>query len=35
MAGTGRITLYEELLLGDLLIGTDGRPVVRVRQGVP
>jgi hypothetical protein len=35
IAGTGRMTSYEELLLGDPVIGADGRPVVRVREGVP
>jgi hypothetical protein len=35
ISGTGRMTSYEELLLGDPVIGADGRPVVRVREGVP
>ncbi len=36
IAGTGRLTSYEELLLGDPLIdpGT-GRPVTRLEEGVP
>ena len=36
VAGTGRLVSYEELLLGDpLLDATTGRPVIRVREGVP
>jgi hypothetical protein len=35
LAGTGRLVSYEELLLGDPLIGADGRPVTRLREGVP
>jgi hypothetical protein len=35
-SGTGRLTSYEELLIGDpLLDPVTGLPVVRVRQGVP
>ena len=36
VSGTGRLVSYEELLLGDPLIdATTGRPVIRVRDGVP
>jgi len=35
VSGTGRMTSYEELMIGDPVIGADGRPVVRVRNGVP
>jgi hypothetical protein len=36
VAGTGRLVSYEELLLGDPVIDTaTGRPVIRVREGVP
>jgi hypothetical protein len=35
IAGTGRMTSYEELLLGDPVIGAGGRPVIRLREGVP
>lgn len=35
ISGTGRLVSYEELLLGDPLIGADGRPVTRLREGVP
>lgn len=35
VAGTGRVSSYEELLLGDPVIGADGRPVIRLREGVP
>ncbi len=35
VAGTGRLVSYEELLLGDPVIGADGRPVIRLREGVP
>ncbi|HEX6706445.1 MAG TPA: hypothetical protein VF169_16930 [Albitalea sp.] len=35
-AGTGRLTSYEELLVGDPVIdGNTGLPVVRIREGVP
>ncbi len=36
LAGTGRLVSYEELLMGDPVIdAVTGRPVIRVRQGVP
>ncbi len=35
VGGSGRLTSYEELLIGDPVIGADGRPVIRVREGVP
>jgi mono/diheme cytochrome c family protein len=36
VSGTGRLVSYEELLLGDPLIdAATGRPVIRVREGVP
>ncbi len=36
ISGTGRMTSYEELLLGDPVIdAVTGRPVIRVREGVP
>ncbi len=35
VAGSGRLVSYEELLLGDPQFDADGRPVVRLRQGVP
>jgi mono/diheme cytochrome c family protein len=36
VAGTGRLVSYEELLLGDPLIdAATGRPVIRIREGVP
>ena len=36
VAGTGRLVSYEELLLGDPVIdAATGRPVIRVREGVP
>ena len=35
-AGTGRLVSYEELLLGDPVIdAATGRPVIRIREGVP
>ena len=34
-AGSGRMVSYEELLLGDPLFDANGRPVVRLRDGVP
>ncbi|HEY0857415.1 MAG TPA: hypothetical protein VGE16_10170 [Albitalea sp.] len=33
-AGTGRLTSYEELLLGDPLLDANGQPVTRIRDGV-
>ncbi|MBA4175562.1 MAG: hypothetical protein C0505_03235 [Leptothrix sp. (in: Bacteria)] len=36
VSGTGRLVSYEELLLGDPLIdAVTGRPVIRVREGIP
>ena len=35
VAGSGRVSSYEELVLGDPLVGADGRPVIQLRDGVP
>jgi hypothetical protein len=35
IGGSGRLTSYEELLVGDPQLDADGQPVVVVRQGVP
>ena len=35
MSGTGRLTSYEELMLGDPLLDANGQPVVRIEEGVP
>jgi len=35
VSGTGRVVSYEELLLGDPVFDANGKPVVRVREGVP
>ncbi len=35
IAGTGRLTSYEALLLGDPLLDANGQPVVRIEEGVP
>lgn len=35
LGGTGRMTSYEELLVGDPLLDGNGRPVTRIRDGVP
>jgi Hydrazine synthase alpha subunit middle domain len=35
VSGTGRLVSYEELMLGDPLIGANGQPVIEVRDGVP
>jgi hypothetical protein len=35
IAGTGRLVSYEELLLGDPVLDANGRPVTRLREGVP
>jgi hypothetical protein len=35
VSGTGRLTSYQELLLGDPVIGANGQPVTRIREGVP
>ena len=35
VAGTGRLVSYEELLLGDPVFDANGRPVTRLRDGVP
>jgi hypothetical protein len=35
ISGTGRMTSYQELLLGDPLIGANGQPVTRLRDGEP
>ena len=35
IGGTGRLISYEELLVGDPVIGANGQPVVVIRDGVP
>ncbi len=35
IAGTGRMSSYEELLMGDPLLDADGNPVTRLEDGVP
>ena len=35
ISGTGRMTSYEELLVGDPLLDGTGQPVTRIRDGVP
>lgn len=35
LAGSGRLTSYEELLLGDPLLDAKGKPVTMLRDGVP
>jgi hypothetical protein len=35
VAGTGRLTSYEELLVGDPELDDNGRPVTTIRDGVP
>jgi Hydrazine synthase alpha subunit middle domain len=35
VGGTGRMTSYDELLLGDPVIGANGQPVTRLEDGVP
>ncbi len=35
IGGTGRVVSYDELMLGDPLLDNAGRPVIRVREGVP
>jgi hypothetical protein len=35
IAGSGRLVSYEELLIGDPVIGANGQPVTRVVDGVP
>jgi hypothetical protein len=34
LSGTGRLTSYQELLLGDPVIGANGQPVTRIEDGV-
>ncbi len=34
-SGTGRLVSYEELMVGDPVLGTNGQPVVVIREGVP
>jgi hypothetical protein len=33
--GSGRLTSYDELLIGDPLLDANGRPVIQLRDGVP
>jgi Hydrazine synthase alpha subunit middle domain len=35
VSGTGRLVSYEELMLGDPVIGANGLPVTRIEDGVP
>ena len=35
VSGTGRLTSYQELLLGDPLLDANGQPVTRLEEGVP
>jgi hypothetical protein len=35
VSGTGRLVSYEELLVGDPVLGANGQPVVILREGVP
>ncbi|MCM5679889.1 hypothetical protein M8A51_10130 [Schlegelella sp. S2-27] len=35
IGGTGRLTSYEELMIGDPLLDANGAPVTRIREGVP
>jgi hypothetical protein len=35
VAGTGRLTSYEELVVGDPLLDANGQPVTRIENGVP
>ncbi len=35
VAGTGRLTSYEELVVGDPLLDATGQPVTRIEDGVP
>ncbi len=35
VSGTGRLVSYEELLIGDPVIGGNGQPVIVIRDGVP
>lgn len=35
VAGTGRLVSYEELLVGDPLLDSNGRPITRLEDGVP
>jgi hypothetical protein len=35
ISGTGRVVSYEELLIGDPQLDANGRPVTRLRDGVP
>ena len=34
-SGTGRLVSYEELLVGDPLLDSSGKPVTRIEEGVP
>ena len=33
--GTGRLTSYDELLIGDPLLDANGQPITRIEEGVP
>jgi hypothetical protein len=35
LGGSGRLTSYEELTVGDPVIGADGKPVIQIEDGVP
>ena len=35
VSGTGRVTSYQELVLGDPLLDANGQPVTQLREGVP
>jgi hypothetical protein len=35
IGGTGRMTSYEELLIGDPLLDANGQPITRIEEGVP
>jgi len=35
ISGTGRLTSYQELLLGDPLLDANGQPITRIEDGVP
>ncbi len=35
VSGTGRLVSYQELLLGDPLLGANGQPLTQLRDGIP